>query len=342
MTALPLVLPPKNYFKIGEVAKLLNLETYVLRYWEKEFNVIKLGKTSSRHRIYQKKDIETVVLIRQLVHIEAYTVAGAVTKIEDLINKQLFQPLKELLVCVQDKKNPELIPEPLPKSVDEIILEKIAQPIPLTLPIVAEKEQQLEEINAQLEHYTTQLQIQNRKLNELQNKYDLIEMLNAQLNDKIDKLEKIKNDNEEKLAETRQKFLSSQLSWQEKTESLNTTISNNKKQYEYLTQKLDNAEDTTIELNNKITEQDVQINAQSNYIETLQNKIQQHNEHNYPAQIEKLQNTLTHLNNEHEQLKTQITIQKKLHNNFKNNIAEQLFELNKIAQNINVKKMVNF
>src|SRR5436309_8376548 len=69
--------PDKLYFKIGEVARLLDVKPYVLRYWESEFSVLLPGKTRSRHRLYRRKDVETLLEIRRLLYAELYTITGA-------------------------------------------------------------------------------------------------------------------------------------------------------------------------------------------------------------------------------------------------------------------------
>ena len=70
-------LPDKLYFKIGEVAKLVGVKPYVLRYWETEFSIIKPGKTRSRHRLYRRRDVEALLEIKRLLHQERYTIEGA-------------------------------------------------------------------------------------------------------------------------------------------------------------------------------------------------------------------------------------------------------------------------
>jgi DNA-binding transcriptional MerR regulator len=76
-------LPDKLYFKIGEVAKLVGVKPYVLRYWETEFSVLRPGKTRSKHRLYRRKDVETLLDIRRLLHQERYTIEGAKRKLRD-------------------------------------------------------------------------------------------------------------------------------------------------------------------------------------------------------------------------------------------------------------------
>jgi DNA-binding transcriptional MerR regulator len=71
------VIPDKLYFKIGEVADLVGVETHVLRYWEKEIPFIRPSKTVSNQRRYRRKDVEVFREIRRLLHDERYTLAGA-------------------------------------------------------------------------------------------------------------------------------------------------------------------------------------------------------------------------------------------------------------------------
>src|ERR1041384_7444210 len=77
-------LPDKLYFKIGEVARLVGVKPYVLRYWETEFSVLRPGKTRSRHRLYRRKDVETLLEIRRLLYAERYTIEGAKRRLRDV------------------------------------------------------------------------------------------------------------------------------------------------------------------------------------------------------------------------------------------------------------------
>jgi len=75
--------PDKLYFKIGEVARMVGVKPYVLRYWESEFSVLRPGKTRSRHRLYRRKDVETLLEIRRLLYAEGYTIAGAKRRLRE-------------------------------------------------------------------------------------------------------------------------------------------------------------------------------------------------------------------------------------------------------------------
>lgn len=70
-------LPDRLYFRIGEVAQLLGVKPYVLRYWESEFNLVRPVKTDTHQRRYRRKDVETLLEIRRLLYTERYTIEGA-------------------------------------------------------------------------------------------------------------------------------------------------------------------------------------------------------------------------------------------------------------------------
>ena len=76
-------LPNKLYFRIGEVAKIVGVKPYVLRYWETEFSVLKPGKTPSRHRLYRRRDVETLLEIKRLLYEEGFTIAGAKKRLKE-------------------------------------------------------------------------------------------------------------------------------------------------------------------------------------------------------------------------------------------------------------------
>jgi DNA-binding transcriptional MerR regulator len=75
-------LAPEATFKIGELAKLLQVEPYVLRYWETEFAQLEPKKTRSGQRIYSRDEVALLVQIRALLYEEMYTIAGARRQLE--------------------------------------------------------------------------------------------------------------------------------------------------------------------------------------------------------------------------------------------------------------------
>jgi DNA-binding transcriptional MerR regulator len=70
-------IPDKLYFRIGEVATLCRLPAYVLRFWETEFPQLKPVKSSTGQRMYRKRDVESVLRIKQLLYEQGFTISGA-------------------------------------------------------------------------------------------------------------------------------------------------------------------------------------------------------------------------------------------------------------------------
>ena len=70
-------IPNKMGFKIGEVADLLGIKQYVLRYWESEFDLLKPKKAQNNQRYYTRKDVENVLLVRKLLHRDRFSIEGA-------------------------------------------------------------------------------------------------------------------------------------------------------------------------------------------------------------------------------------------------------------------------
>ena len=72
----------KLFYKIGEACKLLDIQPYVLRYWETEFPFLSPGKSKSGQRVYSPKEIEIIRRIKGLLYEEGYTIAGAKKRLE--------------------------------------------------------------------------------------------------------------------------------------------------------------------------------------------------------------------------------------------------------------------
>lgn len=69
--------PDKLAFKIGEVADLVGVKAYVLRYWETEFDVLKPKKSKHGQRMYERKDVENLLLIKKLLYRDRFSIEGA-------------------------------------------------------------------------------------------------------------------------------------------------------------------------------------------------------------------------------------------------------------------------
>ncbi|APR84412.1 Transcriptional regulator, MerR family protein [Minicystis rosea] len=76
-------LPAKLYFRIGEVAGIVGVEPHVLRYWETEFRSIKPQKSAKGQRIYSRRDVETLLKVRDLLYAHKFTIAGAKKKLRE-------------------------------------------------------------------------------------------------------------------------------------------------------------------------------------------------------------------------------------------------------------------
>ena len=70
-------IPNRLYFKIGDVGRICEVETYVLRFWETQFPQLKPNKSGTGQRLYRRRDVEMALEIKRLVHGEGYTIAGA-------------------------------------------------------------------------------------------------------------------------------------------------------------------------------------------------------------------------------------------------------------------------
>ena len=68
---------------IGEVTKALGVRQHVLRYWESQFRFLHPAKNRSGNRVYQRREIELIMLVRQLLYTEKYTIDGARQKIDE-------------------------------------------------------------------------------------------------------------------------------------------------------------------------------------------------------------------------------------------------------------------
>src|ERR1700743_2838562 len=70
-------IPEKSLFRIGEVSRLTDTKTFVLRYWETEFPMLQPVKSPSGHRLYRREAMDTVNKIKRLLYDEGFTIVGA-------------------------------------------------------------------------------------------------------------------------------------------------------------------------------------------------------------------------------------------------------------------------
>ena len=75
--------PVQEFFSIGEVCEITDLKPHVLRYWESQFKFLNPAKNRSGNRVYQRKEIELILLVKHLLYVEKFTIEGARQKVEE-------------------------------------------------------------------------------------------------------------------------------------------------------------------------------------------------------------------------------------------------------------------
>ena len=98
-------IPNKRFFRIGEVSRIVGVPTHVLRYWEKEFPLIRPHRTPSKQRLYRRRDVQMLLRLKNLLHDEKYTIAGARKKLrptsESRPTNQTFEEIREELLALR-------------------------------------------------------------------------------------------------------------------------------------------------------------------------------------------------------------------------------------------------
>lgn len=122
----------KLYYSISEVSKITEIEQYVLRYWETEFEQLKPQKNRAGNRIYTNKDIQLILHIKTLLREKKYTIEGAKKILEDyspdlgaLVAEPEIDSKSE--VSVEPRKEKPSLKKDLEeiKSILEFVLEKL-------------------------------------------------------------------------------------------------------------------------------------------------------------------------------------------------------------------------
>jgi len=75
--------PVKEFFSIGDVCELTELKPHVLRYWESQFKGLSPVKNRSGNRVYSRREVEMVMLVKHLLYTEKYTIDGARQKLDE-------------------------------------------------------------------------------------------------------------------------------------------------------------------------------------------------------------------------------------------------------------------
>ncbi len=75
--------PVQEFYSIGEVCDLTDLKPHVLRYWESQFKFLSPAKNRSGNRVYQRREVELIQLVKHLLYTEKYTIEGARQKVDE-------------------------------------------------------------------------------------------------------------------------------------------------------------------------------------------------------------------------------------------------------------------
>lgn len=103
-------LPEKRYYNIGEVAEAFKVNTSLIRFWEKEFDVIKPKKNAKGNRKFTPEDIRNLELIFHLVKERGFTLEGAKTHLKEekqqtLTNFEIIRKLEGIKAALVNIKN---------------------------------------------------------------------------------------------------------------------------------------------------------------------------------------------------------------------------------------------
>ncbi len=93
-------IPDKMAFKIGEAADYVGVKQYVLRYWESEFDILQPKKSKNGQRMYSKRDVETALLIKKLLHEDRFSIEGAQSALRKLRKQVKDKPHVEAVQTV--------------------------------------------------------------------------------------------------------------------------------------------------------------------------------------------------------------------------------------------------
>ncbi len=91
----------KLYYSIGEVAKMFDVNTSLVRFWEKEFDILKPKKNAKGNRLFTQKDVDNLKVIYHLVKERGYTLDGAKRKLREnkgdtIQNEEIVERLKDI------------------------------------------------------------------------------------------------------------------------------------------------------------------------------------------------------------------------------------------------------
>ncbi len=93
--------PIQEFYSIGEVCALTELKPHVLRYWESQFKVLNPAKNRSGNRVYARREVELILLVKHLLYTEKYTIDGARQKLDEHRKGRVLQPVARVALEVE-------------------------------------------------------------------------------------------------------------------------------------------------------------------------------------------------------------------------------------------------
>lgn len=132
-------IPDKTYFKIGEVAEIVGVKPYILRYWESEFRYISPKKTRSRHRMYRKKDIEILLQVRSLLYDKMFTIPGARKRLKEMVQDGTLE------IFVEEGEDPPVMGDDALEGTERAALEQEIQQLNAKIEQVISERDEAEE-----------------------------------------------------------------------------------------------------------------------------------------------------------------------------------------------------
>jgi DNA-binding transcriptional MerR regulator len=100
----------KLYYSIGEVAKMFDVNTSLVRFWEKEFDILKPKKNAKGNRLFTRKDVDNLKVIYHLVKERGFTLDGAKKKLREnkgdtIQNEEIVERLKDIRVFLVELRD---------------------------------------------------------------------------------------------------------------------------------------------------------------------------------------------------------------------------------------------
>jgi DNA-binding transcriptional MerR regulator len=106
--------PGQQFFSIGEVCTLTDLKPHVLRYWESQFRFLSPAKNRSGNRVYKAREVELIMLVKQLLYTEKFTIEGARQRLDQ------YRKSGELRQVSRDAMRAETVDE-VRRGLDDVL-----------------------------------------------------------------------------------------------------------------------------------------------------------------------------------------------------------------------------